>query len=229
MDKLKIITYNVNGVGCASNKKCRRLFNYLHTLKVDLIILQETHCTAEDEKRWKAEWRNIIFINGTSVARGIAMLFGKCFNPKIIDFSKDNIARTLVLSVSLLNRMYAIAGIYAPNEDDVHYFADVFIRIDNLNCELCIVLGDFNTVLNIDLDIEGGRGCSNKKTRNFLNEIIFQYELVEVWRVNHKDEFQATFARKKPHPLKERIDYVLMSGALQQNVEEIESFQIIIQ
>lgn len=223
MVDLRIITYNVNGIGRASNYKRRKLFNYLHTLKADLICLQETHCTTEDEKVWKAEWGGkILFSNGSSAARGVAMLFSRKFNPKIIDCVQDSDGRLLAFSVNLYDKEYGIASIYAPNEDDTQFFVHALTKIGSLNCEYDIITGDFNTVLNVEKDVRGGRGFSNSKTRKFLNDFMEDNELIDIWRMRHGQKFGATFARKKPYLIKERLDYIIVSATLQQFVVECE-------
>lgn len=40
---------------------------------------------------------------------------------------------------------------------------------------------------------------------------------IDIWRIQHQDEFKSTFIRKKPAILLERLDYILISSALQQH------------
>lgn len=110
----------MNGIGTTSGKKRRKLFNYLHTLKADIFLLQETHSKIEDEKLWKAEWGNeILFNHGLSNARGTMMLFTKRFCPNLDNVYKDNEGRILILKTKLNDCDLAVANVYAPNLDKV--------------------------------------------------------------------------------------------------------------
>lgn len=219
MSSVSVVSLNVNGLGGAVNKKRRKLFNYLHCQKIKIALLQETHSCQENEKFWLAEWgSSIFFSHGTTAARGVAILIHKSLNGKIEHVIRDTNGRMLGISIEILDRSYLFVSIYAPNVDDVKNFKDIFYDIYQIPVDLKVLTGDFNTVLNINKDLKGGKGCSNSKTRLFLNEFIEENELIDIWRLLHPNEFRATFEKRKPIILKERIDYILVSEALQQNV-----------
>ena len=57
MDKkqqLKVCSFNAKGLG--EIKKRRKTFNFLKQLSYDVILLQETHSTLEEESLWKKQW-----------------------------------------------------------------------------------------------------------------------------------------------------------------------------
>lgn len=167
MFNLKLVTYNVNGIRSSSGKKRRKLFNYLHTLKADVICLQETHCIKEQEKIWQAEWGNkILFSNGTSAARGVAIMFNRKFNPVLKKVIQDEEGQMLAINMNLYDRGYAIATVYAPNDDRVQFFVDVFTKIELLEFEYLIFNGDLNTVLNVQLDLRGVEVAPTPKPGN---------------------------------------------------------------
>lgn len=218
-----IMTFNVNGLGGAVNKKRRKLMNYLHNTELSIIALQETHSSSETEKFWKAEWGGpIFFSHGTSAARGVALMLNKRMNAKILNVTKDLNGRYLIVSMEINHNQYSFIVLYAPNEDNVDFFKDIFTVVSEEAFDLKIIMGDFNTVLDLDKDLIGGKGHSNPKTRAFLNEYCTENDLIDIWRLLHPCNFQSTFARKRPHPLRERIDYILISTALQQNVKQTE-------
>ena len=88
MSELKFGSFNTNGLG--DSKKRRDIFTWLKKKKIDVIFLQETHCTQQMESYWKAEWGyEIIFSSYSSNSRGVAILFNNTFeftiNKKILD------------------------------------------------------------------------------------------------------------------------------------------------
>lgn len=72
-DGLKLVSLNVRGL--RNFRKRRAIFTWCRKQKADLIFLQETHSTKENEYKWKKEWGSeIIFSHGSSNARGVAVL-----------------------------------------------------------------------------------------------------------------------------------------------------------
>lgn len=218
INTVKIVSLNVNGLR-TDNVRRRKIFNYLHHLKAHVVLLQEVHSDTEVEKFWRSEWGGeIYFLHGSSNARGAAILLKRNFPFKTLQSINDGDGRVVAISIDMLDRQYTIANIYAPNTDDKQFFINAFAMLEQLGNDLAIVAGDFNTVLNVKLDIKGGKGCSNVKTREFLNEALLQKDMVDVWRLQHGEEFRSTFVRKRPVLLMERIDFFIVSSALQQNI-----------
>ncbi len=69
------VSFNCNGLCLA--KKRQIVFQNLKKLNA-VIFIQETHCTKEEERKWKKEWEgDIFFSNGTSKGSGVAIRFPK--------------------------------------------------------------------------------------------------------------------------------------------------------
>lgn len=213
----KIVSFNVNGI--RDYKKRRHIFNHLHHLQADIVLLQETHCDKKVEKLWKSEWGgSIFFSHGESNARGVAILFGRKFKCKVIKMARDLEGRVLAVAVEVNTRKYVLSVLYAPNSDKPDFFVSAFSLVFSLGIDLKIIGGDMNTVLDLEKDILGGRGCSNSKTWDFLNAFLLENELKDIWRFQHPEDFRSTFIRRKPVQLLERLDYFFVSSALVQNV-----------
>ncbi len=61
-------------------------------------MLQETHSTSTNEKKWKKEWGGqIIFSHGTSNSRGVATLFPTNLDFIILEQYNDENGRFLLL------------------------------------------------------------------------------------------------------------------------------------
>src|SRR5919201_1945781 len=54
LPRLTIITLNCRVL--RDDTKRRKLFHHLRTLQADIICLQETHCSAADERYWTNIW-----------------------------------------------------------------------------------------------------------------------------------------------------------------------------
>ena len=90
--------------------------------------------------------------------------------------------RASLLEISLEGAKYCIANIYAPNNDDTSFLESVFQDIFGRTRDDYIILaGDWNTVLDNNLDKIGGNPThGNRKCQTLLNNIISDWGLHEV-------------------------------------------------
>ena len=80
--------------------------------------------------------------------------------------------------------------------------------------------GDFNVILDQDLDGRGG----NKKRKDsvrYVEDIIIEHDLVEIWRIRNPTDTRFTRRQKSPL-IQRRLDYWLTSNDLQEDVESVE-------
>lgn len=204
-----------------SKLKRRNYFNHFRYLKANIILLQETHGHLDDEVFWRSEWGGqAYFSHGEKNARGVAILIQKNFACKFIKCLNDNFGRIIAILFEIDSQLITICSIYAPNQDKPEFFVEALNKVEELQNDLKIIAGDFNTVLSVERDIRGGKGFSNQKTREFINEYMELNDIVDIWRICNPDVFRSTYIdrRNEPNILMERIDYFLISSALVQNI-----------
>ena len=218
MVNLTLATYNVRGL--SDSIKRRRIFNHIHHKNYDIVLLQETHSTKSSQKRWKTEYGgNIIFNHGESNARGVAILFAKSLQYKIIDVNRDIDRRVLVVKIEIEVHKFQIINCYAPNTDDDMFFRNLNnISVIDPNFHQ-IIAGDFNTILT-DLDVKGGKNL-HPRTTSVINSMIEQYSLTDIWRARNPESFRFTWAKKFP-PLYKRLDFILVSSDLQIKIKSVD-------
>ena len=56
----------------------------------------------------------------------------------------------------MISKVITLANLYAPNEDNLQFFEDIFNHLEVFKCEEIIVGGDFNLVLDLAGDKKGG-------------------------------------------------------------------------
>ena len=186
------------------------------------MILQETHSTVEIEKIWEHEWGGkIIYSHGTSAARGIAILTSKEIFATISNIFRDEEGRIIILDLIHSNQKLSIAAIYAPNKDSPEFFKKVEKELRN-RCEHKIVIGDYNLVLDVDLDRQNTY-CNNNKAMEELKNIMDQYMLKDTWREQKVTKREYSWKKKNSWPVKaSRIDFALISGGIDQCVKTIQ-------
>ena len=79
MDKISLISANVQGLGNA--QKRRDVFQFLRQKNASICFLQDTHFTDKQETNIRSEWGYECYFNCfTSQSRGVAILFNSNFD-----------------------------------------------------------------------------------------------------------------------------------------------------
>ena len=219
MVKIKCGTFNVRGL--REYKKRSEFFHFVRKKKFDIIFLQEVHSSSEISKMWSTQWGSKIwFSHYNSRARGVAILFSKTLPITVHNIINDEYGRFVILYVSVENKKFVLANIYAPNEDNPNFFNTCFGEIDRFRPDYKIVAGDLNLVLDLIVDKQGGTPTTHSNSVKVVKEYMQNNELVDIWRIMHPDILRYTWKKIKPKPIFERLDYILVSEVLQQFVTE---------
>ena len=117
-DSLRFASLNVRGIN--NFRKQRSVFARCKKQKVDLIFLQETHSTENHESQWLKEWGSrILFSHGSGDARGVAVLFKRGLDIKILNCNKDSEGRFIMLKAEIREKRYVLVNVYGPNKDNM--------------------------------------------------------------------------------------------------------------
>ena len=218
---VEILSQNVRGLG--QEFKRRKIFNWLQKSKAAIFFLQETHSSPKCEKTWRSEWgnKNIFFSHGESNARGVCILFKASVAVEIHNQISDEFGRFLIVEATIDSKRLALCNVYGPNNDDPSFFVLVNEEITSLNEDNRIIGGDFNCILDSDLDKQGGNPNRNKKSREMLNIIMEENDLNDIWRIKNPDNYEYTFRCMRPEKIFSRLDYFLISSGICDLVEDV--------
>lgn len=218
MGDLKLCSCNARGL--RQTIKRRTQFAYFHRHKFDVILVQETHSTFEDERYWRNEWGgDILFSHGTTSSKGVAILFKRQLYHEIVKTHCDQNGRYIIVDVNLENRSFTIVCTYGPNHDDPDFFSGVSRSLYNFsNTNSAIIWGgDFNFVFNLASDKFGGAQKTNFKARDECLSAMYMHNLVDIWRERNplSKEF---FWHSGIANIHCRLDYFLISRDIVANV-----------
>ncbi len=210
MDRLKILSYNCNGM--LNDTKRRQIFTYLRDKKADICLLQETHSVNNLEKIWESQWGGkIIFSHGLSNARGVCILFRSNLTYTVHGIKKDKQGRFLGVDIEIEEIRFTLANIYAPNDDNPDFFKECINMIEQFENNSKIIAGDFNLVMDLDMDKKGGLPRTHFKSRDILKTYMEEVELVDIWREQNPDTRKYTWHKLKPSPIFCRLDMFIVS------------------
>ena len=82
-----------------------------------------------------------------------------------------------------------------------------------MNIHSCVIAGDFNLVLNPEIDTKDNVNINNPNVRDHVVEIIIDLNLVDVWRELNLEARQYTLRRKNTNK-QTRLDFFLISENL---------------
>ena len=128
-----ISSINVRGL----NEKVKRknIFHFLSQHENDIICLQETHQNSENIKKWTREWGGKSVWNPGSQGRsaGVAILFKKHLNIKIVNTKSDADGRILRVTLESESLKFQILTIYGPNPENEEASENFFksIQLEN--------------------------------------------------------------------------------------------------
>ena len=212
----RILTLNARGIG--DEQKRRAIFEK-YRQKVDLLIIQETHSSKKCENIWESEWGGkCIFSHGTTAARGIVVLMEKSIYKTVSNVLCGDDGRYVIFDVLQHDTRLTIIAIYAPNTDSPQFFQKISKLLTERQ-EHKIIIGDFNLVLDVELDRENTFN-NNNKAKYEVENIMDEYCLNDIWRIQNPEKREFSWRKKGAFPVKaSRIDFALVSRGLDQQVK----------
>ena len=212
---LKVCTLNCQGLRDSNTRHA--VFN--DCMKYDVCFLQETYITEIKVNAWKNEWSGEFYsVNGTSNSNGLITLFRRgsnCDNFNVFYSSY----RILGISASINDETYYFINYYAPsdsNAEKVKFMNKLYHVLSLTVTDNIIIGGDFNLVLNNELDIISGKPHDRQLVKMF-NNFINSFSLVDTWRLLHDRRKEFTWSRPRPF-LARRLDYILLHESLSSSI-----------
>ena len=209
-----IVVSSVNVRGLRSREKMQEVLNYLQQSDSKIICLQDTHWLSQ-ENTINQFWDGEYIINGNKTnARGVAILFKKHFEYKIINKISDLEGNTLTVDLTLENYFHIrIINLYAPNKDNPKYFKNIKNLVTNNPNDYLILCGDFNLIVNPKLDCHNYRNLHNPKSRNNLIDTMQTQQLTDIFRYKYPTLQRYTWRRTNPFK-QARLDFFLITNTL---------------
>ena len=224
MANVSIVSLNVRGLR-DNNKRCE-MFKFFKREKFDIICIQETHSQKEDEWLWKKQWgekNEIIFSHGENNSKGVSILINRNKYIQVTQRLQDNEGRYCIAEIGYKNKQFVLVNIYGPNEDRPEFFISLFELIQKYKSTELMIMGDFNMVLNAQLDRMDGKQYS-PKSLTVLKEIMESFELADIWRLCNPNEKTYSWFRRKSYNRgisASRLDFALTSYSLNPFVDKI--------
>ena len=220
---LSLMTWNVRGM--RNKKKRDTIFRILKLNKVDIVFLQETYLLEEDMSSIDKQWGGTIhYLPGTHHSGGLLTLFSNKIDTNDISLLGKS-DRSITSRFGFVDEQITLHNIYAPCvlNERIRFFQKLKHIVksnESLNdLNHTIVAGDFNSVLNNDLDVIAGHGHSRESVQSF-QDVVNDLTFTDIWRRYNIHSKEYTWSRESPFTAR-RLDYIFISESLDPFVDSV--------
>ena len=181
--------------------------------KYNIVCLQDVHLQSQQESYIKAEWGGDAYFSClNSSSRGVLILLNNNFEYKVEQIIKDVNGNYLILDITIDGKRFTLVNLYGPNDDKPKFYKDLRQKYKALNNDNIIMCGDWNLVINPDLDTNNYLHINNPRARSeILDSIIEEDDFLDIYRVHHEDKKEFTWSRRNPVKKQARLDFFLIS------------------
>ena len=216
-NSLNVCTLNVNGLNDFVKRK--KVFKWLQNNRIDVALLQETHCKENQANYFSCSWSGSV-IHGCSDSnhsRGVAIMFRRGLDLEIIDCHKSENGRLLLANSKIAGELITFVCVYAPNQEkprkDFFNKCIKWIRQYSMNVNSLIIGGDFNCCLR-DIDRSSATNM-NDSSRNGLFNLMRELSLTDIWHKIHPNSPGYTWSSSNTgNTVFSRLDYIMVSAGM---------------
>ena len=177
-------SWNVKGI--RDPVKRTKILKHLKSLQMDIIFLQETHLTKDNECKLKARWMGETFHSTfSSRMRGVSIIFKKGLSFQHKRTITDKEGRYIIVIGELYGTHITLLNVYAPNTDNPAFYHKMFNLIPDISQTHLIIGGDFNTTLDPYLDRYSTGNIVRNASSETLNAFIENTNIVDLWRIKN--------------------------------------------
>ena len=106
----------------------------------------------------------LFFSSFSSASTGVCILFNDNFQFEIIRKFFDQEGRFIIIDMKIDNKILTLVNIYAANNNNPTFFQNLIDRILSFEWEEVIMGGDFNLVMDIQKDKNGGNATTHRNS-----------------------------------------------------------------
>ena len=120
----------------------------------------------------KNEWGYKIFMSGlTNNKRGVIILLNNNFQHMIGRVIKDPNGNFLMLEITIKGKKITLVNLYGPNEDRLQFYLNIR-GIEEIDNEMAIICGDWNLIVDPELNCENYKHVNNPKARAVVKDLL---------------------------------------------------------
>ena len=170
------------------------------------------------ENVWKSQWRGeLFFSHGSEHSRGVLTLVKEGLDCQLKVCKQDELGRYVILKGLVQGQPFIFANIYAPNKvnEQCVFYNEIRNELAEVEADAdhrIIIGGDFNVILDPDLDGSGGKPKLKESCKN-LENLCSSFDLIDIWRIRNPGAKRFSWRQKNP-TIQGRLDYWLIANSI---------------
>ena len=101
----------------------------------------------------------------------------------------------IILDVNIQGKRITLVNLYGPNRDNPNFYTKIKQKVSEFKNDQVIMCGDWNFVLDPDLDYNNYLHNNNPKSRIVILDYIEEENLLDVWHVSNEGSRIYTWCR----------------------------------
>ena len=159
------------------------VFNWFKGKKYSILCLLDIHVGEKNFNSFEKDWGSEVIISvKSSESRGVAILFMKDLDYKVLDIEKDSSGNLLLVRLRIGELEFHLCVIYGPNTDSLEFYTNLMNRLMLKENIPLIICGDWNMVMDYKLDTRGYLKENNGIARRELLNMVEGLDLIDTWR-----------------------------------------------
>lgn len=211
-DSVTIFSQNCQGLGDVHKRRC--LFRHVRLKNYNIVCLQDIHLQNQMANIIKNEWgfENVYISGFNNNARGVMIMMNNNFEHTVGKVKTDPNGNFIILDLSVQGKKVTLVNLYGPNVDKPSFYTTIKQIINTeFDNEYIIMCGDWNLVLQPDIDTKNYLHINNPRARQEVLRLIDEDNFVDVWRIMHENERCFTWSRRNPVRKQARLDFFLVN------------------
>jgi hypothetical protein len=147
-------------------------------------------------------------------------MFNNNFEYNIHQIKTDNTGNYIITDITIEGERMTLVNIYGPNVDNANFYQNILDCIEYYQNDKYIICGDFNLVLNHNLDTKNYLYINHPKAQQKLIENMEAYDLKDPFRELYPNLRRYTWRKKTPFK-QARLDFFLITNNLMPMVEKV--------
>ena len=129
------------------------------------------------------KWRYNAFLNSSSTnKKGLAIQINNNFEFTLVKLIVDDKGDYMILQLKMNDQTITLINLHSPNNDDPAFYDRARAARKSIRSQNLILVGDWNFVLNPELDSQNYNHTNNSKCREKVTDLTNELSLVDIWR-----------------------------------------------
>ena len=139
------------------------------------------------------------------------ILLNNNFERKVERVNSDVNGNYIILDINIEGQKFTLVNLYGPNDDKPKFYKEIRQKYNVFQNDKIIICGDWNLVINPDLDTNNYLHINNPRVRQEVLNMIDEEDFVDIYRVLNGDKREFTWRRRNPVRKQARLDFFLIN------------------